>query len=122
MPIPVYSNGQRVDYKTDREGRVVTTKLEEQALQDLAQDGSYFRIARTSSSLSKIIAALDRLDKTSFGAEEFEEYDEKFQWPLLIGLIFLFGERIIPDRTRRDDSGILDYGDLTDPDDVDPVS
>ena len=98
VPIPVYANGRRVDYKRDRAGQVVTTRLEENALQDLAQDGSYFRIARTSSSLTKITAALDRLDKTTFGQDEFEEYDEKFQWPLLLGLLLLLAERAVTDR------------------------
>jgi len=114
VPIPIYSNGRRVDYKTDRNGQIVTTKLEEEALQMLAQDGAYFRIARTSSSLSKITAALDRLDKTSFGADEFEEYDEKFQWPLLIGLILMFVERIIPENSARKEDVVPGFRDLTD--------
>ena len=79
--IPVYRNGRRTEFKKDQEGRVVTTRLEEAALQSLSEDGTYFRIARTSSSLPKITAALERLDKTEFGKEEFEEYEEKFQWP-----------------------------------------
>jgi len=121
-PIPVYSNGRRVDYKKDRSGQIVTTKLEEEALQNLAKDGAYFRIARTSSSLTKITAALDRLDKSAFGAEEFEEYDEKYQWPLFIGLFLLFADRLMPDRSRRQGRGIQDYRDLRDEDDVDENS
>lgn len=115
-PIPIYSNGRRVDYKKDRNGRIVTTKLEEKALQELARDGAYFRIARTSSSLPKIKAALDRLDKSSFGAEEFEEYDEKYQWPLIAGLFLLFADRLLPDRSRRQGHGIQDYRDLSEED------
>ena len=42
---------------------------------ELASDGTYFRIARTSSSLSQLTAALERLDRTAFGAEEFEDYE-----------------------------------------------
>ncbi len=99
-PIPIYANGRRVDYKKDRSGQVVTTHLEESVLKDLARDGSYFRVARTSSSLPKITAALDRLDKTSFGQEKFEEYDEKYQWPLLLGLMLLLTGFLIPDRTK----------------------
>ncbi len=99
-PIPEYRNGRRVDYKKDRAGAVVTTKLEEAVLQDLARNGSYFRIAKTSSSLPRITAALAQLDKTAYGAEEFEEYEERFQWPLLLGLVLLFAEWAIPDRIR----------------------
>lgn len=119
VPIPVYANGRRVDYKRDRAGQVVTTRLEENALQDLAQDGSYFRIARTSSSLTKITAALDRLDKTTFGQDEFEEYDEKFQWPLLIGLLLLLAERAVTDRLRPTDTyASIMFGDESDDDET----
>lgn len=120
VPIPVYSNGRRVDYKRDRSGRIVTTRLEESALQDLAQDGSYFRVARTSSSLSKITAALDRLDKTSFGQDEFEEYEEKYQWPLLLGLLLLFAERAFSDRKSANGGySTMMLGDLKQEEDVD---
>jgi Ca-activated chloride channel family protein len=101
VPIPIYRNGRRVDYKKDNSGRVVSTRLEEQSLQDLASEGAYFRIARTSSSLPKIIEALDRLEKTEFGADEFEEYEEKYQWPLALGLLLLILERSVSDRRNR---------------------
>ncbi|MEM8485881.1 MAG: VWA domain-containing protein [Bacteroidota bacterium] len=101
VPIPVYRNGRRIDYKKDRNGRVVSTRLEEASLQELASEGSYFRIARTSSSLPKILEALDRLEKTEFGADEFEEYEEKYQWPLVLGLLLLFGERLFSDRRKK---------------------
>ena len=99
--IPVYRNGRQVGYKKDREGRVVTTKLEEDALRKLAEGGAYFRIARTSSSLPQLTAALEQLDKTSFGEEKFEEYEEKYQWALALGLLLLAAEAFVSDRRRR---------------------
>lgn len=98
VPIPVYRNRKRVGYRKDRTGRVVTTRLEEGVLQDLARNGSYFRIARTSSSLASITTALDQLDKTSFGQDKFEEYQEQFQWPLIFGLMLLLLEWFVPER------------------------
>ena len=100
VPIPVYRNNRRIDYKKDKDGRVVSTRLEEASLQELASEGSYYRIARTSSSLPTILEALDRLEKTEFGAEEFEEYEEKYQFPLVLGLLLLFGERLFSDRRK----------------------
>jgi Ca-activated chloride channel homolog len=103
VPIPVYRSGRQVDFKKDGAGRVVTTRLEEDALKHLATDGTYFRIARTSSSLSSLTAALGRLDRTSFGAEEFEEYEERFQWPLAFGLLLLLVEVVLSDRNKGGD-------------------
>ncbi|MEQ9105575.1 MAG: VWA domain-containing protein [Rhodothermales bacterium] len=100
VPIPEYRNGRQVDFKKDRTGTVVTTRLEESVLQDLSRDGGYFRIARTSSSLARFTTALQGLERTSYGSEEFEEYDEKFQWPLFLGLFLLFLERMIPESRK----------------------
>lgn len=110
VPIPIYRNGRRIDFKKDRNGRIVSTRLEEQSLQDLGSEGGYFRIANTSSSLPKIFEALGRLEKTEFGAEEFEEYEEQYQWPLALGLFFLFCERLVSDRRNRSN---LDDDDTT---------
>lgn len=101
-PIPITRNGRQVGFKKDRDGRTVTTKLEEAALQELATkgNGAYFRVARTSSSLSKLTAALERLDRTEYARDEFEQYEEQFQWPLALGLLLLFLERLLSDRRR----------------------
>jgi Ca-activated chloride channel family protein len=98
--IPVRRTGGQTVYKKDRAGNEVRTRLEEDALQRLAQDGAYFRIARTSSSLPGLVASLERLDKTTFGAEQFEEYDAKYQWPLAAALLLLLVERLVSDRRR----------------------
>ena len=99
--VVLYRNGRRVDYKKDSRGQVVTTRLEEEGLQTLAADGAYFRIARTSSSLASLTTALERLDKTEFGQDEFEEYQEQYQWPLALALVLLVTERLVSDRRRQ---------------------
>jgi len=100
VPIPVYQRNRRVGFKKDRDGNTVITRLEESSLKDLAREGGYFRITRTSSSLQDIVKALRQLDRREFDAEMFEEYEEQYQWPLAIGLILLAVEVLIPDRTR----------------------
>lgn len=101
VPIPEYRNGRQVDFKKDRAGAVVTTKLEEAVLQDLSRDGGYFRIARTSSSLTRFTSVLQGLERTTYGTEEYEEYSERFQWPLFFGLLLLLFEGMIPEQKKR---------------------
>ena len=103
-PIPVYENGRPSGYKRDLAGQIVQTKLEEESLLELASDGAYFQIARTSSSLPQLISALDRLDKTTFASEEFEDYDLKYQWPLAMAILLLWGEQFLPFRRKRTES------------------
>lgn len=105
VPIPIYRDGRRIDFKKDASGTVVTTRLEEEALQALAGEGTYFRVARTSSSLSQLTTALERLDRTTYGSEAFEEYEDWFQWPLALGLLLLLVEAAVPDRRRKGDPG-----------------
>ena len=100
-PIPLYVNGQPSGFKRDLAGEIVQTRLEEEALKQLASDGAYFQIARTSSSLLQLIPALDRLDKTTFASEEFEDYDLKYQWPLAAAILLLWGEQFLPVRRKR---------------------
>lgn len=106
VPIPLGRDRVNPGYKKDREGRVVMTALEEAPLRELAGDGAYFRIARTSSSLNKIIASLERLERTEFAREEFEEYDEKYQWPLALACLLLIGEVLLRDRTRHSSDSV----------------
>jgi len=93
--IPIYENGLQTGFQRDRSGQIVNTRLEEDVLTELAQDGAYFRIARTSSALTDLAASLDRLEQTAFGAEQFEEYEEQFQWPLALALLLLVADALI---------------------------
>jgi len=104
-PIPVTQMGRTV-YQKDAEGNIVHTRLEEKKLKMLASDGAYFEIGRTSSSLGQIIPALERLDKGDFGVEEFEEYDNKYQWPLVAAWLILFVEIFLRDRRKKEMSAL----------------
>lgn len=113
VPIPVSRNRNGAVYKKDRQGQVVTTRLEEEVLQKLAEDGAYFRIAKTASSLPKITAALDRLEQNEFGTEEFEEYDEKYQWPLALAVFLLIAESLWGDHRRKTNRNATNFSAAT---------
>jgi len=93
--IPIYESGRQTGFQRDQSGQIVNTRLQEDVLTELAQDGAYFRIARTSSALTDLVASLDRLEQTAFGAEQFEEYEEQFQWPLALALLLLVVDALI---------------------------
>lgn len=97
-PVPELQNGRRMGVKRGPNGDVVRSRLEEEALTQLAASGAYFRIARTSSALSDLTSALNRLEKTSFGVERFEDYQEYFQWPLALVVFGLIAELFIMER------------------------
>ena len=95
-PIPVYgASGQRTGYRRDLEGQIIHSKLEESSLRTLSTDGAYFQIGRTSSALSSVIPALERLDQATLAEEQFEDYDLKYQWPLAFALLLLCVDGLI---------------------------
>ena len=101
-PIPVYRRGRLAGYKTDRSGQAVETRLEETALRDLAQHGSYYRIAQGGSDVGEITEALGRLDRGTFATEQFEDFAEQYQWPLALALLLLVAERLLAARRPPD--------------------
>jgi len=98
--IPVYENGTRVGFKRNNQGQVVQSQLNEDMLTRLAESGAYFRIGGTTSALSDVPAALRRIGASSYGAEQFADYREMYQWPLAAALLLLFVEGLIPVRAR----------------------
>lgn len=100
-PIPLYTRGRLTGYKRDEANEVVSSRLEEDALKALGDGGAYFRIARTSSTLSQLPRALDRMEKTEFSSDLFEEYEERYQWPLALGLLLLLLESVIVERKKK---------------------
>ena len=97
--IPLYDQGQQIGFKKDNQGEIVQTRLHEESLTTLAQDGAYFQISQSPAALTNLKTYLTRLNRTSLGTEQVETYDERFQWPLAAALLLLVLERLI--RVRR---------------------
>lgn len=103
-PIPLRDErGMLRGYKKDRQGNVVNTSTKGKFLRDLAQagGGSFFHAAFGAGEARAIKEDLDKLQKTEFASELATQYDEKFQIPLGIGLVFSFLGFILGDRRKN---------------------
>jgi Ca-activated chloride channel family protein len=98
-PIPLRDES---GYKKDREGKVVTTRLDEGVLEQLALDsgGRYYRATATESEVDEIAKALSQLDEREFGAVLRSRWEERFQFPLALALLALIAETLLGDRRR----------------------
>lgn len=104
VPIPVYSeSGRQTGYKKDRQGNVVLTKLDETTLQELTRDGNgkYYRATNSSDELEKIYNDLSKIEKTEYGATRITEYEDRFYWFLIPGILLLFAESLISLRKSK---------------------
>ncbi len=102
-PIPLKRNGITESYKKDSEGEVVITRLNEEILEDIADDGDgeYIDGSNTEEAVAEIKEELFQMDKIEFEAKQFAEYKDQFQWFLAAGLLLLFLDVFVLDRKTQ---------------------
>lgn len=100
-PIPesAYSN----NYKTDTEGNVVVSRLNEEMAREIAQNGKglFVQADNTNTAMKILESELDKLQKKDVEGLAYSEYDEKFPIVAWILLIVLIVEVCIFDKKNR---------------------
>ncbi|MFK5973642.1 MAG: VWA domain-containing protein [Flavobacteriaceae bacterium] len=103
VPIPIKRNGVVERLKKDAQGEVVITKLNEDILSDIANEGNgeYIDGTNTDEAVDYIKDQLNQMDKKEFEAKQFAEYKNQFQWFLGAGFLFLFLDIFVLDRKTQ---------------------
>ncbi|MBO4580911.1 MAG: VWA domain-containing protein [Bacteroidales bacterium] len=98
-PIPVYHNGQ-LEYKKDREGTTVITRLNEQILRDIAQagKGAYIYANNSFMGFSELYDELNKLEKQELESVTYARYQSKYYIPLWIAFVLLVAEIFLYNR------------------------
>lgn len=93
-PIPA-DNGN--DYRRDRDGNVIVTRLNEQMCQEIAQKGKgiYVRVDNTNNAQRAISKEIDKLAKADVETQVYTDFNEQFQAVAWIILILLLAEMLI---------------------------
>ena len=103
VPIPIYNeSGRLIDYKKDRNGQRVTSKLDEITLQKIAQEtgGAYERATGGSMELDRIYDRISKMDKKELSSLQFSQYEDRFQYIIIIALLLLVIETAVPERRK----------------------
>ena len=103
-PIPIYDkDGEIIEFKKDNNGQVVTSVLNENILRNISAItyGEYIRVANQINAIVPIIESITQMDKKEFKSHIFSDYEDRYQYFLLIGLILLFLEFIIPTKSNK---------------------
>ncbi len=100
VPIPKDESGRR--FHKDKFGNTVLTKLNEKMLLDVATSGGglYERAIGTSINMDNILTNIGKIEKSTFKAKTFMEYEDRFQWFLGVGILLLILEIFIPGRSK----------------------
>lgn len=91
-PIPIKRNGVVLNYKKDRNGETVITRLDETTLKEIAEEtnGAYINGSNTSEVVDTIKDLLEKMDKKEFESKQIADYKDQFQWFLGLGILLLF--------------------------------
>jgi len=103
-PIPLYDgSGRQVDFKRDRGGSIVVTKLDEIVLERIADagKGKYYRGTTAQDELDEIFEDINALQKREFGAKQFVDYEDRFQYFLGAVLVLLLAETLTTEVRSR---------------------
>ncbi len=96
-PIPM-GNGN--DFRKDKDGNVVVTRLNEQMCQDIANAGNglYIRVDNSNAAQRLLQSEIDKLAKADVETTIYTEYDEQFMVIAWIVLILLFIDLLVLER------------------------
>jgi Ca-activated chloride channel family protein len=99
-PIPEKRNGVVISYKKNNAGETVITRLNEETLQNIANeaDGAYINGKNTNDVVEAIREILNNMDKTEFEAKQFADFKDQFQWFLGFAIFFLVLDIFLLDR------------------------
>ena len=98
-PIPITKNGSQ-DFLKDNAGNTVITKLETLTLERIADEGKgiFVQASNSDDGLQKILSQIVKMDKKSFGTKQFTDYEDRFQYFLVAGLLLLLIEFTITNK------------------------
>lgn len=101
VPIPLYdANGHQTDFKRDRSGNVVLTKLDQTTLEKIAAagNGKFYQASNSQDELDAIYKDINALQKREFGTKQFTDFEDQFQYFLGVALLLMLLEVILSDR------------------------
>ncbi len=103
-PIPMRDErGDLVEYKKDRRGETVMSRLDEVTLQQIALEtkGRYYRVTTGEMELERILEELESMEKKELASREYDLKEDRYQYFLLAAVIFLAAEAALGERRRK---------------------
>lgn len=99
-PIPNYVDGKIEGYKKDENGNTVLTTLNSAMLKSIADAGHgvYAQAEGTYVNLEGLLEATREIEKSEMESVLYVDFQDQYQWFLLIGFLFLFIEFFLTEK------------------------
>jgi Ca-activated chloride channel family protein len=104
VPIPIRGErGDLVEYKKNRQGETVMSRLDEITLQQIALEtgGRYYRATTGEMELDGILDELEGMEKKELASREYDLREDRYQYFVLAAVIVLAFEAALGDRKRK---------------------
>lgn len=104
-PIPLYDEvGRRFGYKKDSRGKVVISRLSDDLLKEIAEKtkGYYFEAGAGLNEIGRFLSTVNAMKKRELETKKYTVYEERFQIPLGIGILFLLLYAVTAVKTKRE--------------------
>ncbi len=104
-PIPLIDGqGNRSGYKRDKKGEVVLSRLDEGMLVKLADatEGHYLRASPSGDEVDELVRQLEAIQQGDQKSRMFNRFENRYQWPLTVGLLLLLGSLFIPENKWKE--------------------
>ncbi len=102
-PIPLYENDRMTGHMRDRDGRVIITRYDENAMREIARvTGGVFRHGSGPDlGLEQIMQQIREMEREAYDTTVFADYESRFHYVLALAFILLIFELLIMDRKNR---------------------
>lgn len=102
-PIPEAAGGGQSSYKKSPEGELILSRLDAETLKKIAAaTGGTFTQARSGrDNLATVFDEIERMEKKEFGTKQFTDYEDRFQYLILLGLILLITDLLLSETRNR---------------------
>ncbi|GAB4365511.1 MAG: VWA domain-containing protein [Calditrichia bacterium] len=102
-PIPEFdAYGNRIGYKKDKQGKIITTQLDVLTLEKIAFEtgGKYYISSTGESELDKIYDEISKMEEKELASRQFTQFEDRFQIFLFLALILLVIETLLGERRK----------------------
>lgn len=102
-PIPLKdANGNKIGYKKDQSGNMVLSRMNPEILQEISSvtKGKYFSASGGQIEMERIYDEISNMDKKELGGKLLTLYQDRYQYFLILSLLFLTIESFISERRR----------------------
>ncbi|MFC1512422.1 VWA domain-containing protein [bacterium] len=104
--IPIKAqNGSIIDYKKDKKGKTIVSRMDETLLKKIAftTRGKYYRATLGQIEAERIAEAINNMEKKELKSAFRSQFEERFYYFAIIGLLLLIIEKLIKETRGKND-------------------